>query len=106
MKATLKFRLKADASDWYVTKEFADKRHMDNYIKLVCRARECFLDEAWNTYPFSEGDDYYVIENNEVVWSGWDEISEEFYNQDPDTPLFKTREEAEEFINKGKPKTL
>ena len=47
MKATLKFRLKADASDWYVTKVFADKKHMDNYIKLVCRTKNYFLDEVW-----------------------------------------------------------
>ena len=46
MKAMIKFRMK-DASDWYVTKVFADKQHVDNYINKVCRTKGCFLDEVW-----------------------------------------------------------
>ena len=46
MKAMIKFRMK-DASDWYVTKVFTDKQHVDNYINLVCRTKGCFLDEVW-----------------------------------------------------------
>jgi hypothetical protein len=46
MKALIKFRMK-DASDWYVTKVFANKQHMDNYISLICRRKDCFLDEVW-----------------------------------------------------------
>ena len=46
MKAMIKFRMQ-DASDWYVTKVFADKQHVDNYINLVCRTKGCFLDEVW-----------------------------------------------------------
>ena len=49
MKATLKFRTER-AKDWYVTKEFADEKHMDNFINYICRTKfghsldEVFLD--------------------------------------------------------------
>ena len=41
-------------------------------------------------YPFKEGDTYYVIdENNKVMESCWDEISEELYRSNPDKRLFE-----------------
>ena len=39
-------------------------------------------------YPFKEGDDYYTIEDGEIVKSCWDEISEELYMANPDRRLF------------------
>jgi len=51
-------------------------------------------------YPFKEGDDYYTIEDNKIVWSCWDNISEEFYRDDPNRLLFETKEQAQEYINK------
>jgi biopolymer transport protein ExbD len=30
-------------------------------------------------YPFNEGEDYYIIENNSVIWSCWDDQSEEIH---------------------------
>ena len=51
-------------------------------------------------YPFKEGDDYYTIEDNKIVWSCWDNISEEFYRDDPNRLLFQTKEQAQEYINK------
>ena len=51
-------------------------------------------------YPFKEGDDYYTIEDNKIVWSCWDNISEEFYRDDPNRLLFQTKEKAQEYINK------
>ena len=51
-------------------------------------------------YPFNDGDDYYTIEDNKIVWSCWDNISEEFYREDPNRSLFKTKEQAQEYINK------
>ena len=47
-------------------------------------------------YPFSEGDDYWTIEgegeNAEVVWSCWDDISEEIY--DPSKEYYATEHAA------------
>ena len=45
------------------------------------------------SYPFSEGDDYYTIENGEVVWSCWDDVSEELHT--PNKKYFATEEEAQ-----------
>jgi hypothetical protein len=47
-------------------------------------------------YPFEEGDDYYTIENGEVVWSCWDDVSEEMHT--PDTKYFHTEEEAKNYL--------
>ena len=44
-------------------------------------------------YPFKEGDDYWTIENNEVVWSCWDYVSEELFSLDK--KYYSTEKEAE-----------
>ena len=43
-------------------------------------------------YPFKEGDDYWTIEKNQVVWSCWDNISEELFSLDK--KYYSTEEEA------------
>jgi hypothetical protein len=45
-------------------------------------------------YPFNEGDDYWTIEDRDVVWSCWDSVSEELYDENPSKKLFKTEQEA------------
>jgi len=51
-------------------------------------------------YPFSEGDDYYTIEDGQVVWSCWDDVSEELYT--PDIRYFATEQEAQKELIKMK----
>jgi len=47
MKATLKFKTDR-GTDWYLTKEFADKKHMDNFIGYICRTKFGYsLDEVF-----------------------------------------------------------
>lgn len=46
-------------------------------------------------YPFEEGDDYWTIHNGELIWSCWDDVSEEIHRQDPDKRYF-TNDEAME----------
>lgn len=48
-------------------------------------------------YPFKEGDDYWTIENGEVVWSCWDSISEELYNKNK--LYFTSEKKAKRFLN-------
>lgn len=48
-------------------------------------------------YPFSEGDDYYTIDNGKVVWSCWDDVSEELHT--PDKKYFASEQEAQKFLN-------
>jgi len=45
-----------------------------------------------HSYPFKEGDDYWTIEDNLVIWSNWDDVSEELYS--PNTKYYKTMEDA------------
>ena len=47
-------------------------------------------------YPFEEGDDYYTIEDGKVVWSCWDDVSEEMHT--PDTKYFHTEIEAKNYL--------
>ena len=51
-------------------------------------------------YPFNEGDDYWTVENGEVVWSCWDDVSEELFDENPNKKTFKSEEEAIGFLNK------
>ena len=55
-----------------------------------------------NKYPFNEGEDYWIIEGGVVVHSYWDEVSEEMYDENPNTKHFSSREEAKEFLTKNK----
>ena len=47
MERTLKFKTDK-ATDWYITKEFADDKHMRNFIAYVCRTKKGYtLDEVF-----------------------------------------------------------
>ena len=52
-----------------------------------------------NNYPYKEGDIYYTIEDNRVVRSCWDDMSEEMYDDNPKQEYFDTWEEAIEQFN-------
>ena len=71
-----------------------DIRHIDreNYETAELISKE----QVTPNYPFKEGDTYYTIEKTgagyEPCESTWDYVSEEMYDEDPDTPYF---------INKG-----
>lgn len=51
-------------------------------------------------YPFDEGDDYWTIEDNEVVYSCWDYVSEEMYRENPDTVYYMSEDSAKEGLKK------
>ena len=46
IKATLKFRDKR-AKDKYFSREFKDKKHIDNFINYANREWGYYLDEIW-----------------------------------------------------------
>lgn len=50
-----------------------------------------------NKYPFEEGDDYWVyvedIRGHILIWSCWDDVSEELHDENPNREYF-TEEEA------------
>jgi len=49
-------------------------------------------------YPFNEGDNYFTIENNIVIWSAWDDVSEDIHDENPNKQYFKTAKEAKKYI--------
>jgi len=49
-----------------------------------------------NIYPFKEGDDYWTIEDNKIVWSCWDDQSEELFNINK--MYFKSANDAQNFL--------
>lgn len=53
-------------------------------------------------YPFNEGDDYWTIEDGDVVRSCWDFVSEELYDENPNKKLFKTEQEAIDSLKNNK----
>jgi len=62
--------------------------------------RVTLIDDLTPTiYPFSEGDDYWTVEGDKIIWSCWDEQSEELH--DDDKLYFATEEEAEQWIITG-----
>lgn len=56
------------------------------------------LKEINSDYPFNEGEDYYTIEDNQVIWSCWDDQSEELYDENPTREYFQTVREAVKFL--------
>ena len=51
-------------------------------------------------YPFEEGDDYWTIENGRVVWSCWDDISEQMHDENPNQVYYKSLVDAKDALPK------
>lgn len=51
------------------------------------------MDHECNQYPFEEGDDYWTVEGITLIWSCWDDVSEELHDENPKKEYF-TEEEA------------
>ncbi len=47
--------------------------------------------EEIKTYPFSEGDTYYTIEDGEWVLSCWDFVSEEMHDENPNKVYYREK---------------
>ena len=43
-------------------------------------------------YPFNEGDEYWVVEDGELICSCWDDVSEEIHDENPNTRYFTEEE--------------
>ena len=56
----------------------------------------------YNKYPFNEGDDYYTIEDGEIIWSCWDDVSEQMHNDNTNKQYFKLYIDALHYIEKFK----
>lgn len=53
-------------------------------------------------YPYDEGDDYWTIEDSQVIWSCWDDQSEDMHDENPTKKYFNTDIDAVRYaISKG-----
>lgn len=84
--------------NWVITKTFNDLSHCNNFIEYIHRTKGYMLDELWHKggYPFKEGDDYWTIEDGVVVYSCWDEQSEEMFN--PYKIYFTSESDANKYL--------
>ena len=53
-------------------------------------------------YPFNDGDDYWTVEGNAVIYSCWDEASEEMHDENPNQVYFRLEAYAILHILKAK----
>jgi len=68
-----------------------------NHVTLLSNGFK--TNEELDKYPFKEGDDYYTIDrDNDVIWSCWDDVSEEFHDEDPNRIYYKSVDEAFKFL--------
>ncbi len=70
---------------WNYFRNNPNTGHIQETVRKICGIPD---------YPFSEGDDYWTIEDGKVVWSCWDDISEELVRENPTQEYFETEEEA------------
>lgn len=93
LRATFSFNL------WYLITATLWALIYVNSIVLYSAYRLFLWSMKTNNYPYKEGDTYYTIEDNRVVKSYWDDISEEMYDDNPEQEYFDTWEEATEQFN-------
>ena len=103
---THKITYGSSRGQWVLTKEFNDLKHCNNFIDYICRNKGYSLDELWHEsgYPFKEGDDYWIIEDNQIIHSVWDDQSQELFN--PNRIYFTSFEKAEKYVESMKNVTI
>ena len=91
---------------WSMTKEFNDLKHCNNFINYIERTKGYMLDELFyeEGYPFNEGDDYWTIEDDQIIWSCWDDQSEELF--DSNKIYFTSYKSAENYQESMKGVTI
>lgn len=83
-----------------IIEEYIGTKYKDSVQVKFDYHYDIFYHEIIKTiqYPFKDGDTYYTIEDdNEIVKSVWDDISREFYIENPNKKLFSTYEEASSY---------
>ena len=75
----------------YCNKEATKKGYRDNcgVVSSEVTCNDCF----WLVnppYPYEEGTDYYTIEGKDIIWSCWDDQSEEMFDSDPSKNYYST----------------
>jgi len=93
----------------YMESESYDMEQALEVDRWIRNYKQAMLDEydylnEENAYPFKHGDVYYTIEDDKIIESVWDDVSEELYDQDS-TGYYAHRHHAESVL-KEKNQTL
>jgi hypothetical protein len=75
--------------------KLAPKEYKDQFIQDF-QANERI--ELENKYPFKEGEEYFVIEDGEIIPCTWDFVSEEIYDKNPLINYYHSYEQAKRFL--------
>ena len=78
------------------------QRTVDETIEYMINIKRIKDERNGVVYPFDEGNDYWTIEDGKVVWSCWDYVSEQLYDENPDKEYFMSEESAINHLNKKK----
>ena len=70
-----------------------------SYIYQFDNERKDEKNRVLMKYPFNEGDDYWTIDKDKVIWSCWDSVSEELHDLNPQKVYFATEQLAFDFLN-------
>jgi len=76
---------------------YFDDGLISNDIEVRYQAVVEFIKE--HKYPFNEGDEYWTLEDGDLVWSIWDDASEDMHDENPNRKYF-TEEEAIKYKTK------
>ncbi len=76
-----------------------DNQEERNLYAMSNQEKEGFIPSFYGRRGLwiDEGDDYYVIDNDEVIWSCWDDESIKLHK--PDRKYFATQKEAQKFLD-------
>lgn len=69
--------------------------------KYMGRVKRIKDERAGIVFPFKEGDDYWIIEDGEVVYSIWDDVSEELYRQNSNQIYFENERRAKNYLKRS-----
>lgn len=75
---------------------------LDETIEYMTRVKKIQNDRNGVVYPFDEGNDYWTIEDGNVIWSCWDYESEQLHDDNPDQQYFNTEISAINFLKNMK----
>ena len=122
LKDDLEVQLCRDGQEWVVdVKDHKTNNYVEGYVEeLFTKAKERYdylvkkydtehepvkKSEMISAYPFNEGDDYWTIEKVEgeyqIVCSCWDDISVEYYDENPYQVYYRTEDEAKTALEEG-----
>jgi len=81
-----------------------DRERIHNSVVRFIRDYEIKMWQLNNGFPFMEGDDYWVIEDDGSLstLSCWDDMSEEMHLKNPDRKYFSSEEEGLKYIKSQK----